>query len=170
MNLTCHTCIHSSLKAARGVPSGNCRGGDQQWLSSKYVAIDAWGVIWERHGGITSLGQVIGSPIETWDDLSSFEVPDPRISARYKLLTSIGKVFGRGKYKIGSLGNFFYERYHFLRGWQNANRDLVKGPKQVHELLEMLLEYYLAIAEEWINRGVDGIICTDDLGGKLNPS
>ncbi|MHA1369512.1 MAG: uroporphyrinogen decarboxylase family protein [Promethearchaeota archaeon] len=139
------------------------------WLRSKHVAIDEWGVVWERHGGITTLGQVIDYPIKTWDQLVDFITPDPRNPQRFSLLTKLSKILGRNKYKLGSFGNFFFERYHFLRGWESTMRDLVKQPKQAHLLLERLAEYYMAIAEEWIARGVNGIIATDDLGGQAEP-
>lgn len=148
-------------RAKRRLPRG--------WLRSKHVAIDEWGVTWERNGAITSLGQVLDGPIKTWDDLDTYQFPDPHDPARFSLMTKLARVFGGGKYKLGSIGNFFYERYHFLRGWERSMQDIVRAPARAGELLDRLLDHYLALVDEWIARGVDGIICTDDLGGQTEP-
>ena len=141
------------------------------WLRRKHIAIDEWGVIWERNGAITTLGQVIDekAPLKNWSALDEFKIPDPRNPQRFGLLGNLSKILGRNKYKVGSIGNFFFERYHFLRGWQNTMVDMVKPNSNVENLLDLLLEYYLAITDEWIKRGADGIICTDDLGGQAEP-
>ncbi|MBN2149990.1 MAG: hypothetical protein JW839_00960 [Candidatus Lokiarchaeota archaeon] len=139
------------------------------WIKTKHVAIDEWGVVWERNGAITSLGQVLDSPIKTWDDLERYQLPDPHNPARYSLFAALGKVLGRKRYKLASIGNFLFERFHFLLGWEGSMRAIVKSPKQAGELLDTLTEYYIAVAGEWIQRGVDAIITTDDLGGQNEP-
>jgi len=138
------------------------------WIKTKHQAIDEWGVVWEIYGTFTMHGQVVDPPIKTWDDLEKLSMPNPRDPARYSLFTKLAKLLPR-KYKLGSVRNFLFEEYHFLRGWENTMKDIVKAPKQAHELLDKLQDYYLAVAEEWIQRGVDGIELIDDLGGQREP-
>lgn len=148
-------------KSKRKLPKG--------WYKAKHLAIDEWGVIWQRYGSISTLGQVFDAPIKTWDDLDNLEMPDPHDPGHYSVFTKLAKVIARKRYKLGSLGNFLWERYHFLRGWENSMRDLIKRPKQMDELLDRLTDYFMAVADEWIQRGVDGILATDDLGGQHEP-
>ena len=139
----------------------------RHWIRTKHQAIDEWGIVWERFGTFTSQGQVLDPPIKTWDDLESLHVPDPCDPGRYRLKW-LGKIFPR-KFKAGDLGHFLFERYHFLRGWENSMRDIVRPSPQVGTLLDMLCEHFMAVAEEWIQRGVDGILLVDDLGGQREP-
>lgn len=140
------------------------------WIKKKHEAIDEWGVIWERHGAITTLGQVLEGPIKTWDDLDTFTPPDPHVPGRYSLMTKIAKLVGRKRYRLPSLGNCLWERYHFLRGWENSMMDVARPNPNVERLLDMLVEYFEGVAQEWIDRGVvDGIIAVDDLGGQGEP-
>jgi uroporphyrinogen decarboxylase len=140
------------------------------WIQTKHQAIDEWGIVWERFGTFTTQGQVIEPAIKTWDDLPNLKVPDPRDPARYSTFTKLGKLLGGKKFKTGSLaGHFLFEMFHFLRGWENSMRDIVRPPKQAGELLDTLCDFYLAIADEWIQRGVDGIMIVDDLGGQREP-
>nr|MDO8085843.1 uroporphyrinogen decarboxylase family protein [Candidatus Sigynarchaeum springense] len=138
------------------------------WIKTKHVAIDEWGVVWERNGSITSLGQVLDSPIKTWDDLERYQFPDPHEPSRYWLYF-LAKMLGRKRYRLASIGNFFFERFHFLLGWERSMRAIVKSPKQASDLLDRLAEYYIAVADEWIKRGVDAIMTTEDLGGQNEP-
>jgi hypothetical protein len=140
----------------------------RHWIHTKHQAIDEWGIVWERFGTFTSQGQVIDPPIKTWENLESLHVPDPRDPHRYRLFTRLGKLFPR-KFKTGDLSHFLFERYHFLRGWENSMRDLVRPSPQVESLLNMLCDYFMAVADEWIQRGVDGILLVDDLGGQREP-
>jgi len=151
----------SGWRSKRRLPKG--------WYKAKHLAIDEWGVVWERYGSISDHGQVFEAPIKTWDDLDKLEMPDPRDPAHYSVFTRLAKVIARKRYKFGELGNFLWERYHFLRGWENSMRDLVKKPKQMGDLLDRLTEFFMAVADEWIQRGVDGIMITDDLGGQHEP-
>lgn len=136
----------------------------------RHKAIDEWGVIWERTGSITSSGQVIKGSIETWDDLETFTPPDPHDPARYSLMTKIAKLIGRKRYRLPSLENCLWERYHFLRGWENSMMDMARPSPNVERLLDMLVEYFEGVAQEWIDRDIaDGIIAVDDLGGQTEP-
>ncbi|HME52739.1 MAG TPA: uroporphyrinogen decarboxylase family protein [Candidatus Lokiarchaeia archaeon] len=148
-------------KSKRKLPKG--------WYKAKHLAIDEWGVVWQRYGAISNLGQVFEAPIKSWDDLDKLEMPDPRDPGRYSVFTRLAKVIARKRYTFGALGNFLWERYHFLRGWENSMRDVVKKPKQMHELLDRLAEYFMAVADEWIKRGVNAVMATDDLGGQHEP-
>lgn len=140
------------------------------WIHAKHQAIDEWGIVWERFGTFTSQGQVIEPALKTWDDLPALTIPDPREPARYTLFTKLAKLLGRKRFKYASLGNhFLFEMFHFLRGWEHSMRDIVRPPKQASELLDRLCEYYIAIADEWIQRGVDALHLVDDLGGQNEP-
>ncbi len=139
------------------------------WIKTKHAAIDEWGIVWERYGTFTTQGQVIEPAVKTWDELATMTVPDARDPARYSTFTRLSRLVARKRYKLGSLYHYLFEMYHFLRGWEASMRDIVRPDAHVYELIQKLHDYFMSMADEWITRGVDGIMLVDDLGGQHEP-
>jgi len=126
--------------------------------------MDEFGSIWYVPGNET-LGQVVDPRvIPTWNDLKNFKIPQKTSKGRLWFAKFLFRVFGRGKYLLGSLDNFFFERMHFLRGFANLLRDIKRNSEQLKALGERLAEWYCWEVDQWIKLGADGIMTTDDWG------
>lgn len=79
------------------------------------------------------------------------------------------KAWGRcEKYKdsflIGHLGWGLFERSWNLRGFENALVDAITEPDFYEEMLDKLMELYLAFVEYTVDLPIDGILFGDDWG------
>jgi uroporphyrinogen-III decarboxylase len=67
-----------------------------------------------------------------------------------------------------------FERLQFLRGSENLFMDIAYDTAELHQLLEIVHEYYLKDIESWCQTAVDGIMFMDDWGTNdrllINPS
>jgi uroporphyrinogen decarboxylase len=129
---------------------------------------DDWGCTWyNAHDGI--LGQVIGHPLENWDRLHSLRVPDPARQADWKKLKEQKKKERDLGYPvIGFPESFahggFFDRLQFLRGLENLLVDFITGPHELHELIDMVLQYNMNYIDLWLDAGVDVIWFHGDIG------
>jgi len=136
----------------------------ENWLKLTRVAIDEWGTTW-RVSAISSLGEVIHGPLEDdWRLLDSYRPPDMGDWSRYKLCYRLSKLFGGSRYRFAVDGNSIWERFRFLRGFENANTDLIEYPREVHRLLDMLTDLTLVIVEMFYRAGAHAFMLLDDWG------
>ena len=126
--------------------------------------VDEFGCIWYNPGNET-IGQVVDPRVlKTWDDLNDFKTPPQKSIGRKWLGKFLFTAFGKNKYRLGSIDNFFYERMHFLRGFGNLLSDIKRQKENLMKLGEMLADYYCWQVDLWADLGADGIIATDDWG------
>ena len=131
---------------------------------------DAWGCVWES--SIDGLeGQVIKSPLDSWDKLKDYKVPDPlkqadRAPANWgKTQEQIGKTKREGVLASGGLSHgFFFMRLYYLRGFENLMFDIATEDPHLLELIEMVFGHNEKIVGQWLKMGVDVIIFGEDLG------
>ncbi|MHA1276739.1 MAG: uroporphyrinogen decarboxylase family protein [Candidatus Helarchaeota archaeon] len=135
------------------------------WLKREsFYVVDEFGCIWYNPGNET-IGQVIAPRVlRTWDDLKAFRIPKKTNKGRWTTAKLLFGLFGKNRYRLGDLGNFFFERMHFLRGFDNLLRDVVRNQEKVKILVEKLTEWYCWLIDEWAKRGANGLIATDDWG------
>jgi len=135
----------------------------------KHYLIDEFGSIWYNPGNET-IGQVVDPRVlKTWDDLKNFKTPTRSNRGRWWLGRFLFRTFGKKKFKIGTLDNFFFERMHFLRGFGNILKDLKRNREKVKELGEILADWYVWLVDQWQKLGADGLIATDDWGTNHGP-
>jgi uroporphyrinogen decarboxylase len=140
----------------------------KNWLDLTRVAIDEWGVIWAT-SGLSALGEVRHGPLEDgWELLDEFKPPDFTDWARYKTFARLSKVLGKGRYRLGVNDNSIWEKFRFLRGFNNALMDLITHPDQTRRLLRILTDVHLTIVDQFNKAGVDGFILVDDWGTQDN--
>jgi hypothetical protein len=140
---------------------------DIKWLEDKREAIDEFGTIWKT-SGITSLGETIKCPLEDgWELLDEYKLPDMKNWDRFKLSASYSKKLGGDRYRIGVDGNSIWERFRFLRGFENAMMDLALHPDKVHRLMGMLTDMTIDIVDNFSKAGIDGFMLVDDWGTQV---
>lgn len=141
-------------------------------LLRKGINKDEWCTVWR--GAVDGLvGQVDEYPLKSWDDLEDYQFPPLHELTR----SSFGnKPYKRMKRDVSSLkekgyfalldfnpGNYF-ERMHWLRGFQNLLKDLIAKPRQLYALADRLLEYCLASLGLVLEAEPDAIFFSDDWG------
>ena len=126
--------------------------------------VDEFGCVWYNPGNET-IGQVVNPRvITTWDDLKKFEMPDKKATGRMWLGRVLFGLFGKNRYRMGSLDNYYFERMHFLRGFGNLLSDIKRHADKLEQLAEKFTDWYIWQVKQWIKIGCDGIITTDDWG------
>ena len=124
---------------------------------------DEFGVVWDRTldkdiGNVDPAVLVLPEP-----DLGGLEFPDPLDPERYRH----HRQFCRDNpdlFRVNDFGFTLFERAWTLRGMENLFFDMVERPDFVHELLDRILEWNLAIIEGVGRFEIDAILFGDDWG------
>jgi hypothetical protein len=128
---------------------------------------DEWGCVWHKpEGEVCNMGQPKGHPLADWAQLADMTFPDPADDQRYAHIEAALEQAG-DRYVIFGCGFTFFERMHYLRGFENLLADLHLHPTWVHELAERVLAYPLGVAQEIGRRfrgRIHGFAMTDDWG------
>ena len=133
---------------------------DAQWE-------DEWGTRWGHAGGGVGATPAF-NPLQDWSQLDAYlaeRVPNPRDPGRMDGARPALDMHARTKYCVGMTHLALFERFHCLRGMENAFGDLCLFPDEVDRLVGELTEYLLEIVGRWGQLGgVDGFFLTDDWG------
>jgi len=142
--------------------SGTAYGGGRY---AKGEWTDDWGCVW-RNIFPGMAGTVAGHPLEDWQALDDYQPPDP-LAGWNVTSEDIHQARAAGKITGGGIGNFF-ERLHFLRGFENFMMDLIQEPPQLPQLISIVLEHNMKIVNRWmaIEEPLDRMSAGDDLGGQ----
>ena len=156
--------IHPGLQAI-----GNWRWKDMTvdtLLHPPVMQQDEFGCVWESFR-MDNVGEVVGHPLKSMDDVDSILIPDPHRPERFETFAGLAKVFGAGKFKLADIGNGIWERSHFLRGFSEIMEDLGSNPSGVERLLDRILEeWQIGMIEEYSRLGCDAVMFYDDWGMK----
>ena len=125
---------------------------------------DPWGCTWRNIApGIAGL--VVGHPLADWPVLDGYQAPDP-LANWSATREDIGHARAADRLTSGGIGNFF-ERLHFLRGFENFMMDLVEEPPELPRLIDLVLEHNMKVVNKWMAIGPpDTMTAGDDLGGQ----
>lgn len=127
---------------------------------------DDWGCLWYNtiHG---LQGQVVESPLADWQALDSYQMPDPLKyggrSSWDRIRISVAKRKEEGRLTQG-FGSSLFDRLYYLRGFENLMIDFGTDDPHIVRLIEMLTQYEVQLAEQWISMGVDAIWFHTDMG------
>lgn len=136
-------------------------GPKAQWLSEN-VWQDEFGVQWDRSLD-RDIGNVCNSVLAR-RDLASLELPDPGAPARFEGFSERCQA-GAGKCVQFQIGFSLFERAWTLRGSMAALLvDMIEAPAFVHELLDAICDYNVALVKRAVNYGVDVVHFGDDWG------
>ena len=108
-------------------------------------------------------------PVKTLNDINNIELPDPNNPTRYAGFADNAEYLkSKGQYVVGSLNGFFSGIHYFLMDYQTTLMALLTEPDLIQAAVEKLGHWNLAVAENMIKAGVDGLALCDDLGSKQN--
>ena len=141
-------------------------------LFKEGIITDNWGCTWKNvKDGM--IGYCIKSPLENWNDFETYRPPDPLTQSDYhsqpdwtELKKSFEKIkTEKGLAQGGLPHGFMYMRVcYYLRGFENFMMDIAHDEPRLKHLLEMVLEYNLAVIHQYLECGVELMIFGDDLG------
>lgn len=140
-------------------PASERRRGDPYAVGT-YV--DEWGCEFDNvQAGV--IGEVKRPLLSDWSKLRELTppwetVPTPTHLARVNESCARSELF-----MIAALPTLF-ERMQFLRGTENLFVDIMDQPRELFALRDMVHEYNLAVAREWIETDIDGVSMNDDWG------
>jgi hypothetical protein len=127
---------------------------------------DEWGCLWAYHQDGVG-GQVIRHPLEDWGKLRQLMLPPPQLAlaeARRQMVLFWQEM---KDYPVWGSGSIFFERMHYLHGYENLLCDIAEDCPQVYELADRILyEYILPGLENLFGAGlpIDLVGFGDDWG------
>ena len=132
---------------------------------------DAWECIWENdYEGLA--GVVVESPLKSWEKFSTYVPPNPSEVDDYggkvnweERRKQVERIHENGGIAFGYFmhGSMFM-RLFYLRGFENLMLDMALDDPRLKDLISMVLDYNMKLAELWVNTGVDIVWFGDDLG------
>jgi uroporphyrinogen decarboxylase len=133
---------------------------------------DSWGCVWLSDiNGIE--GQVIEHPLDDWNKLKNYKVPDPlevgdREPVDWKETRKrIEKDRAEGRTTFGGIAHgFLFMRLTYLRGFENFMLDVATDDPHLPELIGKIAWHNERIVKEWLSMGIDTIIFGEDLGAQ----
>lgn len=135
---------------------------------------DNWGCIWENvQGGLE--GIITKHPLVDYSALEHYRAPDPLtktergerenwedLARRVQIAKDEGRVVWLG-------GDRFFERLHFLRGFENLMADFALNPPEVKRLIDLVLEHNMTLVRRCVGLAPDVVGFGDDLGTQTAP-
>ena len=104
---------------------------------------DEWGCVWKRTD-VSNTGQVVGHPLRDWSALKDYQWPDPDAAQRYRGFEQ--QLAGaEDRFVMFCFGQGIFERLHMLHGMTETLMDFYRHPKEMHELIERILDHHLRV-------------------------
>ena len=130
---------------------------------------DNWGCVWFNiRSGME--GQVVKRPLEDYSALGTYQPPDSLIYSERggrgnweQIQRNVEAARKEGQLTTGG-GDRFFERLHFVRGYENLMMDFANDPPELHQLINMVLDNNMKLVNKWLEIGVDVMGSGDDLG------
>jgi len=131
--------------------------------------IDEWGTTWSHaKGGVGA--SPTGYPLRDWADLDEYlriGLPDPDSPGRLDGASNGLERHGADRYTAGQTHLTLWERFHCLRGMEEAFADLYLYPRETERLLDALTEWYVHVIRRWgLLANVDAMWMGDDWGSQ----
>ena len=131
--------------------------GQDEW-------VDEWGTLWTCR----EFPRVNGHPLEAgWSLLDGYTLPEPGAPGRYDKAVARSAA-AEGRYRVGWVWFTLFERFWFLRGFNNALTDPYLHPREFSRLVERITNFNLASIQRQLDLGADGIFFSDDWGSQAS--
>jgi len=130
-----------------------------------HPAEDDWGCSWKTTE-VKNMGQVVHHPLEDWAKLDSYRPPNPRDPFYFERIDQ-RLHDADDRYVVVACHFNLMERLHMLHGFSQTLLDFHLEPAKVEKLLDLILEFKLALFDELHRRfggRIHGLFCTDDWG------
>ena len=123
---------------------------------------DPWGCVWKTiFPGIW--GRIIEHPLADLNKLDDYEFPDFSELVNFDEIEKNIRQSGHQRYVLGDAGNFF-ERIHFLHGFENTLINLTRREKRLMKLIKLLFDFKIRYIKRWLELDIDGLYFLDDWG------
>jgi uroporphyrinogen decarboxylase len=132
---------------------------------SKGLWMDGFGVIWDTRGlyGEGEWGRPINCQLPE-PNLSGYTFPEPPGSGHFLHYPKFIEDH-RDCFLIG-VGGHLFEPAWALRGMENLLVDMVQHPEFVDDLMDRVMNYYLAVIDQLVKFDIDAIHFGDDWGAE----
>jgi uroporphyrinogen decarboxylase len=132
------------------------RGGASHWR-------DEWGTGWKEDGNGAKPEH---HPLaEGYSLVASHPFPDPHLEGRFQEVDR--KLATRGDRYVRAVVWFtLFERLWMLRGFENTLMDPYTQEREWSHLRDRVVDYNLALIDQFLARGVHGIFFSDDWGSQ----
>lgn len=136
--------------------------------------VDNYGCVW--HGEVNGItGIVTGHPLESWDALDDFRMPDPETQLPLgpvnweQVRADMAARKARGELcAAGTEHGFLFLRLYYLRGFENLMMDMATEDPRLDRLIEMIAEYTEYQVRQYISMGIDVFGIAEDLGAQTS--
>lgn len=120
---------------------------------------DEWGTGWEDdgHGAKTEIYPLMAG----YNSVDQYGFPDPYLPGRFEAADNILQERS-DYYTRASVWFTLFERLWMLRGFENMLTDPYINQRDFCLLRDRIVEYNLAIIDQWLERGVNAIFFSDD--------
>ncbi|NJD02148.1 MAG: hypothetical protein FIA99_06025 [Ruminiclostridium sp.] len=132
---------------------------------------DSWGCIWETAiNGI--VGVVTNAPLSDWKNYQGYKFPNAHAhtdsaSKDYWDLEKVRMDELRIQDKpviAHTQHGFLLMRLEYLRGFENLMIDIATGEPKLEALIDKIVEYNMAVVDNYLNIGIDVMTLAEDLG------
>ncbi len=131
---------------------------------------DAWGCVWDS--AIDGIEGIVSEfPLEDWDALDSYQVPDPLATGDRGPVDWEARLKGVADAKAagnltrgGTPHGYIFMRLYYLRGFDNLMLDMATDEPRLQTLIDMLVAHNKIIIDQWLGAGVDVVEFAEDLG------
>lgn len=124
---------------------------------------DEFGVVWNRTVD-KDIGVVDHVTLQE-PTLEGYAFPDPLESGMFDHYPQAIQKH-RDRFVVSSIGFSLFERAWTLRGMENLLVDMIENPGFVHDLLDAICDYNLAIVEQALRFEIDACYFGDDWGSQ----
>lgn len=128
-------------------------------------ARDEWGIVWENsdNGTGLGLGQPVEHPIKNWEEsFEQYEFPDPHAHGRFEgLEEALAVAEKEGQWVQLNSQYCMFERFHMLRGYENAMLDFYMEKEKLIQLVDKALDFQIGIVREAAKLAKGRIHCFD---------
>lgn len=137
-------------------------GPRDQWIDENTWQ-DEFGVQWDRSID-RDIGNVCNRVLPD-RDLSKLDLPDPHDPAKFQGFAEACEA-GKDRFVQFGIGFSLFERAWTLRGMDTLFMDMIEAPGFVHELLDAICDYNVALVEQAVKYDIDAVHFGDDWGSQ----
>ncbi len=125
---------------------------------------DEWGVGWIQDDPTKDVGSINKvAPIKDLSDIKRYRIPNVDQYSFDELKPEILRDGESAFFVAYQATGTFFNKYRFLRGFEEGLIDMMLYQSEVEYLLDMILEYQIALAKKFISCGVDAVNTGDDV-------
>lgn len=141
------------------------RRGVTEGSGSLHGVTDEWGCVWDS---LTDdyLGQVIASPLTSWDKLDGFDWPEPTVGIEgVEEMVAAAKADRHQHYVLVEVGTLWHQT-NWLRGFENSLMDVLEDRPELYLLRDKVTDFLVKRVEILLRHKehIDGVLVNDDWG------